>query len=208
MAEKKPLLIGIDTSAKTILFDGKALTGFRLAEIHKLLGHPSRIEKTVRDSYIEEFPLEKDEQRAIIPVKIFETYYIYDSLGLMFYAAQSRYSAAAKPKGSAEPGKLILFSKNRRMFTHTGEYPYRPKQVFSGELKINGETVDMEQTQVPAGIDYKTEEFTVYKVKFAPTSYTMQIDSIYSRDSVPALRIYLNEPHLMFFSYLEAVLGQ
>jgi hypothetical protein len=136
---------------------------------------------------MEEFSYEPGDSPHSYPIKVVNTYYIYDELGIMFY------TESGKGKGYEEPNRFSIHFPNKRIFTHTKDLPFKPKKNFIGIFKINENELNPSEKLIPESVDYKTDEFILFGASFGPTSFTTIIDSLYSVKFEPYMRIYLDD---------------
>ena len=183
--ENRITKIEIDTANTFIRINGIILKDYNRNTIQKILGKPNRIKIDSFRSYVEEFGFDGIPPSSY-PIKILNTYYIYDEIGIMFYTE----SGKARKE---EPNRFSIHFPNKRSFTHTKEEPCKPKKNFTGIIQINGKELNPEDKLIPDSVDYKTNEFTLFETSFGPTSYTTIIDSLYSVKSKGYMRIYLDD---------------
>lgn len=186
--------IKISTSDSTIKINGSILKTYNLSAIEKIIGKPNRIKTKTFKSYYEEFGT-KGMPPTSTPIEVTDYYYIYDSLGIMFYTQNGKFV-------SKEPQNLSIHFKNKRTFTNTAPLPFNPINTFSGVLIINGEIVNETKKIIPLEIDYRTEEFKLYKISFGPTSIATIIDGLYSIKSEPYMLIFLDSEKYQRISYI------
>ena len=179
-------LIQVNTIDNSIQVKNQKLENFKLENIEKILGKPSRVKCDTFKSYYEEFGYD-DTPPTSTPYTSHNYYYIYDSLGIMFYTNNDMYE-------TKNPGTLCIHYSNKREFTNTALIPFIPLNSFNGTLEINNNNVLDDKKIVPEGVDYLTENFKIYDMLFGPTSITMNIDRLYSIDSNPYIMLYLNNP--------------
>ncbi len=183
--ENRITKIEIDTANTFIRINGIILKDYNRNTIQKILGKPNRIKIDSFRSYVEEFGFDGIPPSSY-PIKILNTYYIYDEIGIMFYTE----SGKARKE---EPNRFSIHFPNKRSFTHTKDLPFKPKKNFTGIIQINGKELNPEDKLIPDSVDYKTNEFTLFETSFGPTSYTTIIDSLYSVKSKGYMRIYLDD---------------
>ncbi len=184
---RENLKIEIDTKKPSIRLNGIILEDFNRDTIRKIIGKPTRIRKDSFRSHMEEFSYEPGESPHSYPIKVLNTYYIYDELGVMFYTENGK-------ARMEEPNRFSIHFPNKRKFTHTKDLPFKPKKNFTGVFRINENELNPNDKLIPDSVDYKTNEFNLFGASFGPTSFTTVIDSLYSIKSEPYMRIYLDDP--------------
>ena len=177
--------IEIDTKHPSIRINGIFLKDYNRKTFQKILGKASRIKVDSFRSYVEEFGFDGIPPSSY-PIKVLNTYYIYDEIGIMFYTE----SGKARKE---EPNRFSIHFPNKRSFTHTKDLPFKPKKSFTGIFQINENALNPQDKLIPDSVDYRTNEFTLFETSFGPTSYTTIIDSLYSIKSEPYMRIYLDD---------------
>lgn len=183
--ENQATRIEIDTANSSLRINEVILKDYNRKTFQKILGKPSRIKTDSFRSYMEEFGFDGMPPSSY-PIQVRNTYYIYDEIGIMFY------TESGKTK-MEEPNRFSVHFPNKRIFTHTKDLPFKPKKFFSGTFTINESELNPKEKLIPDSIDYKTNEFTLLGTSFGPTSYTTIIDSLYSVNSEPYMRIYLDD---------------
>jgi hypothetical protein len=163
--------------------------------IQNVLGKPDRIEIHKFNSYIEEFPANEGGQPYTYQIVVTNYYYIYDQLGIMFYTQNSELE-------NKEPVRCSIHFKNKRTFTNTDSLPFKPKNIFNGILKINGDVVNPGKKIISEDINYLTSDFSLFKTSFSTTSIATVIDGIYAFKSAPYLQFYLDNEKDQRISYL------
>ncbi|MBU0488368.1 MAG: hypothetical protein KKA07_06330 [Bacteroidetes bacterium] len=186
--------IEINTNDSSIRFCGLVVNIHNMTNVQKIIGKPNRIEIDTIETYYERFGT-KGNPPAMTPIKLMNYYYIYDELGMMFYS-ENRMSSIKSPK------MVYIQFGNKRTFTNTEKFPFLPRNSFSGTLEINGEPVSTIHKLVPYNVNYKTEDFKLFKVSCGPASIATVIDRIYSKTSDPYMLFYLDNESDQRLSYL------
>jgi len=197
-AEVQPVVtieIKINTTNGTIKINNSKLITYHVDSIQKILGKPDRVEVHKFNSYIEEFPAKKGDAPFTYPIVVTNYYYIYDQLGIMFYTQNSETE-------TKEPVRCSIHFKNKRTFTNREPFPFEPKNVFTGILKINDNTVNSDKKIIPENINYSTSEFELYNTSFSATSIATIIDGIYAFKTTPYLQFFLDNEKDQQISYL------
>jgi hypothetical protein len=169
------------------------------ASLFKLLGKPDRIEKHHYKSHYKEhgyggMPPSYETQ------DVFEVFYLYDSLGLMFSTQNSKYS-------QKEIHKMYVCFQNLREFSHTVSLPFLPVKKFQGLCDLNESHLQDTLSMVPKEVNYNTKEFILFGITWGPTSFTTVVDSFYSTDTNLYLRLFLDNATFQRLSYLEIQLN-
>lgn len=194
--KKARCVVDIDSQKKTVSINGTALASFDLGVLHKLLGKPSRI-KAIKKRVRFERKAYNSNRRTSRMVPVTVHYYVWDRLGLVFNSGNLR-----KFDKRTDPERMVVFFPRKRSFTHSTPPAMTPKRRGVCKLRINGETVPANRSVVPKGVDYRTNKFAKFKTHFGPTSFTTQIDSLYSSGGAPYLRLYLDGPQTHRVSYV------
>jgi len=188
------LLIQINTNDSLIKINDIKIENFDIENIETIIGSPNRIICDTFNSYYEEFGYDEMPPTST-PYKSQNYYYIYDSLGIIFYTNNDMYE-------SKQPTILSIHFGNKRQFSNTAQLNFTPENSFTGNIEINENLVSDNEKLIPADVNYRTEKFKLYDLYFGPTSITMNIDRLYSIDSSPYIMIYLNKNEEQKISYI------
>jgi hypothetical protein len=186
------LSIEVRTGDSLILINGNPLKSYHPDTLFKYLGKPSRIKSEMKDSYIEEFSIDKGKPPDIRPIKIKNFYYIYDALGLVFHTRSTIINDSVPVIMRIRFAHPCKFDNHN--FPDAIEKEFEPISVFLGKLIINGTPIFPDQKLFGDSINYKTNDFFLYKIPFSTTSIGMQIDRIYSYKVFPYMNVFLNDP--------------
>ncbi|MFH0894363.1 MAG: hypothetical protein V2A54_07995 [Bacteroidota bacterium] len=184
------LTIEVRTADSLLLINGNPLSTYHPDTLIKYLGKPSRFKTETKDSYIEEFSIEKGHAPDIRPIKIRNFYYIYDAQGLVFHTRSSLINDSV-------PVIMRIRFANQSKFDNL-KFPdaikkeFEPTNAFIGKMIINGANVLSNQKLFGDSVNYQTDNFYLYGIQFSPTSIGMQIDRLYSYKTFPYMNIFLN----------------
>lgn len=177
--------IALDHRQHTVRINGVDVSSYALTALAKALGRPTRIVVAQSKTRYERFGM-RGGRSISRRVTVYTTHHVYDPLGIVLSSRASRWSRGQRP-----PEVMHLVVRRKPQFSHGLRFP-APKRLFRGRLTINGRRVDLDRRLVPKGVTYRTEKFTRYGARFAPTSRAMVIDSIYAHDQRPAVRIFFD----------------
>lgn len=189
----------ITENAQRIQFNHQEWEIGDTASLFKLLGKPDRIEKHRYKSHYKEHGYGSMPPSYETP-EVFEVFYVYDALGLMFSTRNSKYS-------QKEIHKMYVCFKNLREFNHTASLPFIPVKKFQEICNLNDSPLEDTLSLVPKEVHYKTKEFKAFGITWGPTSFTTIVDSFYSINTLLYLRLFLDSPTLQRLSYLEIQLN-
>ena len=188
--------IALENPGGKLAIGGGVLADFRLATLRATLGEPDRIERTEHTGYEEESGETDSDSWTSHEYTAVDHHYVYDRRGLVF-------STDNGPTETAEPAVLRIFFAAPRVFDNKEPPPVLPKQRGMCEVTINGIVVDPAHDLRPPGATYQTERFPLYGTTFAPTSYAMSIDRLYTRDGERSIHLFLDAPGTGRASYAE-----
>ncbi len=191
---KPQLSVGLNTADTTITINDSVFKAYEIERIEKMLGKPDRIRTDSFRSSYERFGTAHSKPYST-PITVVNYYYIYDRIGIMLFTANGIHR-------SKTPDRLCICFNNKRSFTNTKPQPFSPNKAFSGLLKINGQTLAPDKKLIPDTVNYRTAKFTLFGTEFGPSSYTGDIDGLYSLNSELYMLIFLDNEKDQRISYM------
>ena len=185
----KKCVIAVASPGNQLSIDGVALPDYERATLEKVLGKPDRVKRVTSRQRYERWPVDRSQPPTSTMRTITDLHYVYDTYGLVF---PTRRTSAYDRRETAD--RMFVFFANARQFTHTAPPATVPKRRGGCRLAINGITVDPATDARPAGLSYRTDKLDLFATKFAPTSYTTDVDGLYSLEGLRYIRLYLDAP--------------
>ncbi len=188
--------LAITNPGGALVVNGVALPALALPRIRAALGEPDRIARETHDERYEEYGDDGGPSTSdLVPVT--DTHYVYDRHGLVFATRNGAFGH------DQTPAVARVFFAHDREFDNTAPPAVRPRPGGRCLVTINGVALDPEVDLRPPGVDYRTEQATIFATAFGFTSIATVIDGLYTRDGARPVRIYLDAPATGRAAYLE-----
>ena len=188
--------IALENPGGKLVIGGAALSDFRVATLRATLGEPDRIERTEHTGYEEESGETDSEPWTSREYTAVDHHYVYDRRGLVF-------STRNGDSERLDPELLRIFFPSPRVFDNKEAPEVVPKQRGACDVTINGIAIDPASDLRPPGVTFRTERFPLFGTTFAPTSYAMALDSLYTSDGERHIVLFLDGPRTGRVSYAE-----